>query len=161
MALTETAPSRSDTLSTARHEVHHPSDFLNVILLVYNTALASINNRVYNFGYELWPWIKRVSCRSWASLVAQMVKTLPCSAADLGWSLGWEGPPEKGMATILVFLPGESHGQRSLVGYSPWGRKESGMTEVTKEQQQKPRWPNSTFWCFLKIQISGPCPRLN
>ena len=30
-----------------------------------------------------------------------------------------------------VFLPGESHRQRSLVGYSPWGRKESDMTEVT------------------------------
>ena len=29
----------------------------------------------------------------------------------------------------LVFLPGESYGQRSLVGYSPWGCKESGMTE--------------------------------
>ena len=29
----------------------------------------------------------------------------------------------------LVFLPGKSHGQRSLVGYSPWGRKESDMTE--------------------------------
>ena len=28
-----------------------------------------------------------------------------------------------------VFLPGESHGQRSLVGYSPWGHKESDMTE--------------------------------
>ena len=28
-----------------------------------------------------------------------------------------------------VFLPGESYGQRSLVGYSPWGRKESYMTE--------------------------------
>ena len=28
-----------------------------------------------------------------------------------------------------VFLPGESHGQRCLVGYSPWGRKESEMTE--------------------------------
>ena len=28
-----------------------------------------------------------------------------------------------------VFLPGESHGQRSLVGYSPWGRKESDTTE--------------------------------
>jgi len=28
-----------------------------------------------------------------------------------------------------VFLPGESHGQRSLVGYSPRGRKESDMTE--------------------------------
>ena len=28
-----------------------------------------------------------------------------------------------------MFLPGESHGQRSLVGYSPWGRKALGMTE--------------------------------
>ena len=28
-----------------------------------------------------------------------------------------------------VFLPGESHGQRSLVGYSAWGAKESDMTE--------------------------------
>ena len=28
-----------------------------------------------------------------------------------------------------VFLPGKSHGRRSLVGYSPWGRKESDMTE--------------------------------
>ena len=31
----------------------------------------------------------------------------------------------------LVFLPGKSHGQRSLAGYSPWGCKESDMTEVT------------------------------
>ena len=29
----------------------------------------------------------------------------------------------------LVFLPGESHGQKSLVGYSPWGSKESDMTK--------------------------------
>ena len=28
-----------------------------------------------------------------------------------------------------MFLPGESHGQRSLVGYSPWGHKELDMTE--------------------------------
>ena len=33
------------------------------------------------------------------------------------------------MATTSVFLPGESHGQRSLTGYSPWGHKESDMTE--------------------------------
>ena len=31
----------------------------------------------------------------------------------------------------LVFLSGEFHGQRSLAGYSPWGCKESDMTEVT------------------------------
>ena len=30
-----------------------------------------------------------------------------------------------------AFLPGESHGQRSLAGYSPWGSIESDMTEVT------------------------------
>ena len=30
-----------------------------------------------------------------------------------------------------VFLPGESHGQRSLAGYSPWGSKELDMTEAT------------------------------
>ena len=30
-----------------------------------------------------------------------------------------------------VFLPGESHGRRSLVGYSPWGRKEMDTTECT------------------------------
>ena len=44
-------------------------------------------------------------------------------------SLTQEDPLEKGMATHLLFLPGEFHGQRSLVGYSPWGRKESDTTE--------------------------------
>ena len=33
------------------------------------------------------------------------------------------------MATHPVFLPGEFHGQRSLVGYSPWGPKELDMTK--------------------------------
>ena len=36
-------------------------------------------------------------------------------------SLGWEDPLEKGMATHSSILPGESHGQRSLAGYSAWG----------------------------------------
>jgi len=31
--------------------------------------------------------------------------------------------------TTPVFLPGESHGQRGIMGYSPWGHKESDMTE--------------------------------
>ena len=33
------------------------------------------------------------------------------------------------MATYSNILPGESHGQRSLAGYSPWGHKELDMTE--------------------------------
>ena len=44
-------------------------------------------------------------------------------------SLGWEAPLEEGMAATPVFLPGESHGQRSVVGYSPWDCKELNMTE--------------------------------
>ena len=39
------------------------------------------------------------------------------------WRRKWE--------PTLVFLPGKSHGQRSLAGYCPWGRKESDMTEAT------------------------------
>ena len=44
-------------------------------------------------------------------------------------SPGREDPLEKEMATHSVFLPGESHRWRSLVGYSPRGRKESDTTE--------------------------------
>ena len=40
--------------------------------------------------------------------------------------LGWEDPPEKEIATPPVFFPGEFHGQRSLVGYNPWGHKKAG-----------------------------------
>ena len=53
------------------------------------------------------------------------VKNLPASAGDTGlkilWRRKWQPTP--------VFLPGEFHGQRSLVGYSPGGHKESDMTE--------------------------------
>ena len=44
-------------------------------------------------------------------------------------SLGREDPLEKGKAVTPVLLPGESHGQWSLTGYSPWGCKESDTTE--------------------------------
>ena len=65
----------------------------------------------------------------WASLVAQRVKRLPTMWETRVRSLGWEGPLEKEMATHSSPLPGKSQGLRSLVGYSPWGHKESDMTE--------------------------------
>ena len=40
-------------------------------------------------------------------------------------------PLEEELATHSIFLPGESHGQRSLVGHSPWGHTELNMTEAT------------------------------
>ena len=58
-----------------------------------------------------------------------MVKSLPAIwetqydpwVGKIPWRRKWQPTP--------VPLPGKSHGQRSLVGYSPWGRKESDMTE--------------------------------
>ena len=46
-------------------------------------------------------------------------------------SLGREEPWRRAQQPTPVFLPGEFHGQRSLVGYSPWGHKESDRTEAT------------------------------
>ena len=45
------------------------------------------------------------------------------------WSVGWEHPLEKEWQPSPVFLPGEFHGQWTLVGYSPWGWKELDTTE--------------------------------
>ena len=62
-----------------------------------------------------------------------VVKNLQCSrTVDLGSIPGSGRSPGGGHGKPTpVFLPGESHGQRSLAGCSPWGHKESGTTEVT------------------------------
>ena len=65
-----------------------------------------------------------------ASEVAPVLRNLPANAGDvrdnpwvgkIPWRRAWQPTP--------VFMPGESHGQRSLVGYTPWGYKESDKTE--------------------------------
>ena len=65
-----------------------------------------------------------------ASLEALTVKNLPAMQETWVQSLRQEDPLEKEMATPLqaVFLPEESHGQRSLAGSSPWGLKELNTT---------------------------------
>ena len=49
------------------------------------------------------------------------------------WRRKWQPTP--------VFLPGESHGQGSLVGYSPWGYKELDTTEQLSTQQLQSKHP--------------------
>ena len=58
-----------------------------------------------------------------------MVKNPPVVWETQVQSLSSEDPLEEGMATDSSILAWRSHGQRSLVGYSPWGCKESDMTE--------------------------------
>ena len=55
--------------------------------------------------------------------MAQMVKNLPTMQEAQVRSLDWEDPLQKGMATHSRILALESHGQRSLVGFSLWCRR--------------------------------------
>ena len=66
----------------------------------------------------------------WASLVAQMVKKICLQYRRPGFDpLVGKIPQRKEWLLTPIFLPGEFHGQRSLVGYSPWGRKKLDMTK--------------------------------
>ena len=78
-----------------------------------------------------------------------MVKNLPASAGDMGSIPGSERPPwRRKWEPTPVFLPGKSHGQRSLAGCSPWGCKGLGINsnnnipfkaplKIKKESEQK------------------------
>ena len=61
--------------------------------------------------------------------MVKMVESLPTMQETQVRSLGQEDPLEKEMATHSRILASRVHGQRSLVGYSPWGYKELGRTE--------------------------------
>ena len=63
--------------------------------------------------------------------VALVVKKLPANA-DVGSIPGLGRSPAGGQEPTPVFLPGESHGKRSLVGYGPRSHKESDTTEATE-----------------------------
>ena len=85
-------------------------------------------------------------------LVAQTVKNLPAMQETQVQSLFQEDPLEKGMATP-VFLPGKSHGQRSLVGYSPWCPKESDTTEQLNNNNKKEAKTQLRLFCQMeKVQ---------
>ena len=63
--------------------------------------------------------------------MAQKLKNLAAMQEALVRSLGREYPLEEEMATHSSVLAGESHGQRSLEDYSPWGQKGSDTTAFT------------------------------
>ena len=64
-----------------------------------------------------------------AFLVAQTVNRLPAMRETQVRSLGREDPWRRKWQPTTVLLPRKLHGCRSLVGYSPWGRKELDTTE--------------------------------
>ena len=76
-----------------------------------------------------------------------VVKNLPSTPETWVQSLGLEDPLEKKWQPAPLFLPGESHGERSLVGYSPWGRIQSATTEQLADKRQMAR-----ILCFERHQ---------
>ena len=88
-----------------------------------------------------------------------MVKNLPANAGDLRDSGSWVGkiPWRRKWQPTTVSLPGKSHGQRSLAGYSSWGHKESDMPEhthivYTRRILFPPRWLSS-YSCVVFLVL--------
>ena len=86
-------------------------------------------------------------------LIARFVRNLPSMQETWVRFLGWEDPWRRKWQPTPVFLPGESHGQRSLVGYSPWGRKSQTWLSdytatTTKETFDKSKCVHSSWLCI-------------
>ena len=99
-------------------------------------------------------------CLLWwkgASPVVQMVKNPPTCQYRRCRFDPWVGkiPWRNEWLSTSVFLPGESHGQESLAGYSPWGRKESDTTEQLSTQQERHSdWEVEMWVLFLELSLS-------
>ena len=74
-----------------------------------------------------------MDCMEWGSKGSNTAERL-----SLSWRRKWQSTP--------VLLPGKSHGQRSLVGYSPWDRKELDMTEWLTHKTS----PQQTSYSIMK-----------
>ena len=98
----------------------------------------------------------------WASQLALAVKNPPASAGDIKrcridpwvgkipWRRNWQPTPG--------FLPGESHGQRNLEGYSPWGCEESDTTEAANTFTSKKKgWGKLKIMTPSTMHPGGPC----
>ena len=100
--------------------------YLFSLVLVFLAVLFHVVCCYFLLIYFNW---RLITLLYWVFPGGSEVKASACNAGDLGdpwvgkfpWRRKWHPTP--------VFLPGESHGQRSLVGYSPRGRKELGTTE--------------------------------
>ena len=57
-----------------------------------------------------------------------------------------------------VFLPGESNGERSLMGYCPWGRQESDMTEHASKQDYGNIFTVKSYSPLARISVKGDIP---
>ena len=87
--------------------------------------------------------------------MAQLVKNVLPIQEPLFDSCVRQIPRRRKWQPTPVFLCGKSHGQRSLVGYSPWGHKELFMTELLsmKYSELQVTSENPTIWVFGVVLV--------
>ena len=93
-------------------------------LLLGRKVMTNLDSIFKSRDITLLTKVRLVKAMVFPVVVAQRLKRLPGFDTWVGkipWRRKWQPTP--------VFLPGESHGGRHLVGYSPWGCKELDMTE--------------------------------
>ena len=97
-----------------------------------------------------------------ASQVPLVVKNSPANAGDardMGSVPGLERSSRRAWQPTPLFLPGESHGQRSLEGYSQWGHKESDRTEATwhahTHHDNRSLNGNVLIWGFEELLVAS------
>ena len=84
-----------------------------------NRGLLHCRRILYQLSYQGSPWLSGKEATCWCRRAGEH------RFDPWVWKIPWRGIWQP----TPVFLPGESHRQKSLVGYSLWGRKESEMTE--------------------------------
>ena len=108
----------------------------SAFLTVYYCAVGGVYDKKESQPFvPIWMWSGYFLVR--ASQVVLVVKNPPANAGDIRnvSSIPGSGRSPGGRAWQLtpVLLPGESHGQRSLMGYSPWGHKELNTAKATEQ----------------------------
>ena len=115
---------------------HDWSDFLEKAMAPHSSTVA-----------RKIPWMEEPGrLKSMGSLRVRHDWAISLSLSTfMHWRRKWQPTP--------VFLSGESHGRRSLVGCSPWGRTELDPTEATYQQQQKwlPHMQSEHIFIYLFI----------
>ena len=97
--------------------------FMNNFSMIHHTLASNIH-------YGTWQQMFQV-----ISLLRKIRTIYAILIALINGTQIWQSPP--------VFLPGESHGRRRLVGYNPRGRKESDMTEWLHFTSSTLAWRNA------------------
>ena len=109
------------------------SFFIVISASWYFTMVLIWNSWMTVDGLPQWLSGKESACQRWRRGFDHWVRKIP-------WRSKWQPTP--------VVLPGESHGQRSLACYSPWGHKELDTTWWINN--------NSRYWAFFLILTCHP-----